>query len=307
MTARILITGAGGLLGAGVARTLSQGVAVLALGGRQARPGLLTGDLTDPACLAALDREDWDAVVHCAAYRSPDYCELNRPAADRLNAEVPVALARMARHRGARMVHVSTDYVFDGTRPPYCETDPCNPVNYYGVTKRRAEEGIEAEYPDALIVRIGALFAVPAPGVPSPFLEEAVALSFSRVPVEVDNHVRRYPLLVDDVAAAISYLVDCDRARGVVHVGSAKGVTRYDWVLRTARLLGRDTALIKPSERVLPLPAVRPIDVGMVTTRLAEWGGPVPRDVDVTLPLVLARSGTLIATHEKKLSEVESA
>ena len=171
MATRILVTGAGGLLGRAVVRALGRRATVLALGGRHARPGMMTGDLTDPAFCSVLALETWDAVVHCAAHRSPDYCESHHEAADHLNTAVPIALARMARQRGARMIHVSTDYVFDGTCPPYRETDPCRPVNYYGISKRRAEEGIEAVDPEAVIMRIGALFAAPEPGVPAPLLE----------------------------------------------------------------------------------------------------------------------------------------
>jgi len=307
MTTRILVTGAAGLLGRAMVRVLSQRGDVLALGGRHARPGMLTGDLTDPAFLSGLEREDWDAVVHCAAFRSPDFCESNRETADRLNTGVPMALAQAARRRRARLVHVSTDYVFDGAHPPYSETDLCRPVNYYGVTKRKAEEGIQDVYPEALIMRIGALFAVPEPGTPSPFLEEAITTVLSRNPVEVDDQIRRYPLLTDEVAEVAAFLLGTPRAQGIVHVGSAQGVTRYEWTLRVARLLGRPAAHIRPTLSPFPLPAVRPTDVCLATARLAGWGGPVPRNVDVTLPEVVARSGQIIATLEKKLSEVESA
>lgn len=296
---RILVTGASGLLGHAVARYLARHAEVVPLGHQSSREGLRRGDLTRASVLAELAEEPWSAIVHCAAFRSPDYCEAHPADVRRLNTEVPIELARIARRKGARLVHVSTDYVFEGTHPPYHETDPCCPVNEYGRTKRAAEVGIAAVNPEAVVMRIGALFGVPVPGIPSPMLEEALSLIGAGQAAGVDHHIKRYPLWVEDVARAVEFFLAHD-VRGVVHVGSSRGVTRYEWTLAVAALLGRSAGHLHPADRDLTRPATRPVDVGLAMDRLREWGGPVPPDFEGPLATVLGRM-------EKKLSDPNPA
>ena len=287
---RILITGASGLLGHAIADRLTKETEVVRLGHRQVGAEERSLDLTEPGALEELGREDWDAVVHCAAYRSPDYCEMHREAAWELNAMVPARLAALARRRGARMLHISTDYVFPGTHPPYREDDPCQPVNYYGETKVAAERGVAAADPGAVILRIGALYATPAGVAGSPMLEEAVRAVFAPRPVELDNRIMRYPLFVEDVAEVVRFFLERDEEAGVVHVGAQMGVTRYGWACLVARFLEAETDALRPSSRDLSRSAVRPVDVRLVVDRLCSLGAPVPRDGDKVLPFVLDRS-----------------
>ena len=118
-------------------------------------------------------------------------------------------------------------------------------------------------------------------------------------PAGVDHRIKRYPLWVEDVARAVEFFLDHD-VRGVVHVGSPRGVTRYEWTLKVAALTGKSAAHLYPSDRDLARPAVRPLDVGLATDRLRELGGPVPRGFEEALPEVLGRM-------EKKLSEANLA
>lgn len=304
---RILVTGASGLLGNAIVRQLRTRWEVLPLGCRSHWPNLLAGDLCDPAFMAALDRQPWDALVHCAAIRSPDLCETDPDLAERLNAVVPVDLARLAARRGARMIQVSTDYVFDGTRPPYREADPCHPINLYGQTKQRAEEGVAAAYPEAIIMRIGALYGVPERGIASPLLEEALQAVRAGLPAEVDHRIKRYPLFVDDVARVVEFLLGHQPARGIVHVGAAAAATRYEWTLAVARGLGLPSSHLRPAGRDLTRSATRPVDAGMATERLRAWGGPLPRDYKAVLPEVLRLACPRSPALEKKLSDPDLA
>lgn len=288
-TQRVLVTGATGLLGNAVCERLEGECQILRQGFRHGGPGVWLGDLMDPATIVRLALEPWDAVVHCAALRSPDYCADHPVEADRMNTLAAVELAEVARLKGARMIHVSTDYVFDGARPPYHEDDPCLPVNKYGETKRGAEEGVALACPTAAIIRIGALYGVPVPGIPSPMLEEAVAAVSTDAPAELDHCIRRYPLFVGDVAEAVHFLLRNPGLHGAIHVGAQQSATRYEWALKVGALLGRSTTHLRPSARILPRAAIRPLDVRLRTDRLRALGGPVPRDYDEVLPLVLDR------------------
>ncbi len=285
---RVMVTGASGLLGTAVVAALRGETGIVPLVRRPGRPGLCALDLMDPVQLAGLAREPWDALIHCAAFRSPDFCEQNPGAARRLNAEVPVDLARLARTRGARMIHISTDYVFPGTRPPYHEDSPREAVNVYGQTKIEAEEGIASVDPAAVILRIGALYGVPTPEVPSPMLEEALDAAYATGPQVLDDRIVRYPSLVDDVAQVIRFLLEADVA-GIVHASAQGACTRYAWTRLVARVVGVSAAHLEPTDCDPSRPARRPADSHLLCERLLRLGGPLPRNAEQVLPKLASR------------------
>ena len=274
-------------MGAAITARLKASAAVLPLAHAHPGPDMKPIDLARADEIGALDREPWDALVHCAAYRSPEFCEDHREAAWRLNAEVPEMLAGLAFRRGARMVHVSTDYVFPGTHPPYREGHACDPVNYYGQTKLGGEQGVFRAYPGAVILRIGALYGRLSGPVPSPMVEEAVQAVRERRMVDSDDCIMRYPVFVDDIAGVVRFLLFDSETSGILHAGAGKGLTRYAWMRLVAELLGASSSHIKPSTRSL-YRAPRPPDARLCTCRLRDLGGPVPRDCDKVLPHVLA-------------------
>lgn len=287
---RVMVTGASGLLGQAVVDRLGREAPILALSHRQSAPGLMPVDLTSTAGMERLRAESWDAVVHCAAHRSPDYCENHHEEAFALNAAVPARLARLAAERNARMIHISTDYVFSGTHPPYGEADHCRPVNVYGESKLAAEREVAAVLPGACILRIGALYGVPSKRMSSPMIEEGIEAALGGSPSDQDHVLRRYPLLVDDAAEVIRFLLERRDVGGVVHAGTQYGVTRYEWALLIGRLLGVKTDHVKPAAFDAARKAPRPPDARLSVERLRSLGGPVPRDCDVVLPEVLGRS-----------------
>jgi dTDP-4-dehydrorhamnose reductase len=145
---RVLLTGAGGQVGMEMARTLEGRAQVAAFD----RAGL---DLADAGAIARRVREVRpDVIVNAAAYTAVDRAEEEMDAARAVNARAPAVLAEEARRTGALLVHFSTDYVFDGTKPlPYLETDPTAPVNAYGLSKLEGEQAIAASGCDHLVLR----------------------------------------------------------------------------------------------------------------------------------------------------------
>jgi dTDP-4-dehydrorhamnose reductase len=285
---RVVVTGGSGLLGTAVVAELARHTAVLALGHRAPFPGVRLVDLTSPAALRALEAEAWDGLVNCAAYRSPDFCEQDREAARRLNADLPAALAALAAARGARLVHISTDYVFPGTRPPYREEDPCEPVNYYGETKRLAEEAVLQRHPAALVLRIPALYGEPPAPLTAPLVEEGLAAARAAGPVEQDDVIVRFPTNTADVAAVVAFALEQGLA-GRLHASAGQCFTRYAWARWLAELEGRDPAHIRPARHDPSRKARRPRDCQLAVDRLRALGGPVPRDAREWLPGLLAR------------------
>lgn len=287
---RFLVTGASGLLGTAVAHRLGREGTVQPLGHRTPVPGVQPVDLLDPGAIAALGDEPWDALVHCAAYRSPDFCDREPELARRLNAEVPGELAALAARRGAAMVHISTDYVFDGAHAPYGESSPTGPVNVYGATKLAGEHNVLAAYPAAAVLRIPALYGAPPPPLRSPLFEDALQAATAPAPKPQDDSIARYPTHVEDLAEVVAFLLR-ERVAGVVHASAPERTTRYAWARTLAACIGADPDRIPRLDHDPERLAVRPLDTQLLCARLAALGGPLPRGYSFWLPPMLATRG----------------
>lgn len=136
-------------------------------------PGRAQLDLAEPERLAtALAEFDFDTLVNTAGLTSPDACEDDPDLARRVNAESPGVLAQVCAGRGARMIHLSTDYVFAGDgSEPLDEAAPASPINVYGRSKRSGEQAVLAACPGALIARVSWLFGEAGGDVPAAVLE----------------------------------------------------------------------------------------------------------------------------------------
>ena len=155
---RLLITGASGLLGANLVLAAHEDHEVIALYYRHAieLEGVhsMSADLSQPGKAKELFvnlQPDW--VIHCAADTSIDELESNPERAFQMNRDMAANVAEAAREVGAKMVHISTDAVFDGRGGPYREGDPTEPVNVYGKSKLAGERAVQAVCPEALIIR----------------------------------------------------------------------------------------------------------------------------------------------------------
>jgi len=288
---RVLITGASGLLGTAVVEHFrNNSTPVLALAHNNAFPGMRVIDLLDIQAVAGLESEDWDAVVNCAAYRSPDFCEDARDKTLQLNGKMPGVLAAIAAKRSARMVHISTDYVFDGTNPPYSEGDETNPVNYYGEAKLAGERAVMEAYPSAVVLRVPALYGEPPAPVESSMIEEGITAATSGEPSSHDDKIVRFPTYTGDVAAVISFLLNSDFT-GIVHASGGESVTRYEWALAIAGMLGTDTSFISIMATAPQRKATRPLNSQLDTAKLEDLGAPRPRGyTEVVLGLLSRRS-----------------
>lgn len=145
---RILVAGKSGQVAQSLAELHSPEITIVALG----RPEL---DLLQPTSLtAAIDRVAPDIIINAAAYTAVDQAESDREAAFALNRDGAQALAKAAAGRNLPLIHISTDYVFDGLgQEPYRETDPVNPTSVYGQSKLAGEQAVTAAQPQSLIVR----------------------------------------------------------------------------------------------------------------------------------------------------------
>lgn len=257
---RILVTGASGLLGLNLSLQLYDRCEIIGVTHRQAlnRPPFkwVEADLARPGKVAELvNTYEPDLVVHCAALANVDACEGEPGLALRVNGELPGEMAAVCRRMGTRLVHLSTDAVFDGQRGGYVETDEPNPLNVYARTKLAGEHAVADANPDALVLRVNFY---------------GLSLSGKRSLAELFHHnlsagremmgftdVFFCPLQVNDLVDLILKM-GLNGLNGLYHVVSSECISKYDFGMAIARRFGLDGALIRPvSWREAGLKAVR--------------------------------------------------
>jgi len=281
---RVLVTGAGGMLGGRLASLLAATHDVIAMRHEAAVPeGLDTvpGDLLDPASLArAIDSARADAVVHAAALADADRCESDPVLARRANVEATAAIARRCHDKGARLIALSTDLVLGGDRAWTAEDVPARPVLVYGRTKLEAEEAVLAEASDATVVRV-ALVLGRGFG-PRSTASEGIGLAITagqRLRLFTDQF--RTPVDPESVAEALRRLLDRPLP-GRLHLGGPERLDRHELGLRVARVLSLPTEGIEATrEADSPAPrAKRPSDVSLDWSRARRELGWAPRALD---------------------------
>lgn len=249
---RWLVTGAGGMLGHDLVITLGKhGDDAIGL----ARSGL---DVTDArAVVAAVSAHRPDVVVNCAAWTAVDDAEKQEDQALAVNAGGAANLAGACAQAGARLVQVSTDYVFDGAgRRPYAEDDIPAPRSAYGRTKLAGERAVLARLPDAsYVVRTAWLYGAHGPN----FVRTMIRLERQRPAVSVVDDQRGQPTWTEDLAERIVALVRSGAPAGIYHVTSSGDTTWYGLAREVFRRLGADPDRVRPqSSAALARPAPRP-------------------------------------------------
>ncbi|WP_407320620.1 dTDP-4-dehydrorhamnose reductase [Isoptericola halotolerans] len=194
-------------------------------------------------------------VVNCAAWTAVDDAEEHEAEAFVVNATGAANLARAAHAAGARFVHVSTDYVFDGdAHEPYAEDAPLAPRSAYGRTKAAGEWGVRAEAPDHLIVRTAWLYG--AHGGCFPKTMARLAAERDQLAV-VDDQVGQ-PTWTRDLAELIVRLVDADAPAGTYHGTSSGRTSWFGFTQRIVVTAGYDTTVEPTTSENFPRPAPRP-------------------------------------------------
>lgn len=265
----VLITGASGMLG----RTLMHCFAswdATGLAFSRTGPHLTQLDLRDEAATTALLHQIRpQVIIHTAAERRPDVSEKDPNATLALNVRATAHLAQLAKEMGSWILYISTDYVFDGTHPPYSPRDTPNPLNFYGRTKLEGERALQVAATDWAILRAGVLY-----GDVETLEESAVTAVVKDVrsekPVKVDHWARRYPTLVDDLALVIRDMAE-RRLKGVYHWCGPECFTKYEMALAMGEILGTSTSHLEPDPNP-PGGAPRPRDCQLDTSALTTIG-----------------------------------
>jgi dTDP-4-dehydrorhamnose reductase len=286
MTGPILVTGGAGQL----ATALSSVPSVRRVG----RPDFdFDRPETIAACFGAVSPS---LVVNAAAYTAVDTAESDADAAYRANRDGPAELARLCAAAGVPLIHVSTDYVFDGTKTaPYVETDPTGPQGVYGASKLAGEQAVLASGARAIILRTAWVYGPFGKN----FLLTMLNLGKTRDKLTVVADQHGCPTAADDLAAAIlaiaARIADGgwqDRYAGVYHAAGTGETTWCDFARAIFEVAGRHGAKVPVVEPIptsaYPTPAKRPansrLDCGKLEAvfgvRLPAWRDSVTRTVD---------------------------
>jgi len=258
---RVLIFGGTGMLGRALAvAARARGFAALALSREQA-------DIEDaPRLRYWAEAFRPEAVINCAAYTKVDLAEgEGRQKAFAVNGSAIANVASAASAVGARLLHVSTDYVFDGTaRQPYCEDAPTNPLSVYGQSKLAGEREALAgdQGKRALVVRTSWLFG---PGGPNFVATMVRMIREGKLPLRVVRDQEGCPTYTPYLAAALLDLAPLDLT-GVVHYRNREPVSWYGFAAEIARLWSGTAEVVPVTTEEFPRPAPRPawsvLDVG---------------------------------------------
>ena len=226
-----------------------------------------------------------DVVINCAAYTDVDGAESNREAAFDVNAMGAGNIAAAAERVGARVVHVSTDYVFDGTSDrPYRETDEPGPICVYGRSKLAGERAVLEASRDALIVRTAWLYGHAGPN----FIEKMLALASSGRHLKVVEDQVGAPTNVRDLARAILELIAV-RATGVVNATNRGWCTWFEFAREILNRAGyRDIPVEPVTSEEFVRPAPRPGYSVLSLARLVSLTGKEPRSWQDALAEYLA-------------------
>lgn len=230
------------------------------------------------ACLAA---GNWTAVINAAAYTAVDAAEEAVVEAFMANALGPAILAEETRRRGVPLIHVSTDYVFDGTKPtPYTEDDPVGPLGVYGASKLAGEEAVRTGNPRHLIVRTSWLFGRSGRNFVKTMLRLAREGKSVRV---VDDQVGTPTSAVDLAAALMALAIAPDlRDRSSVYHFANAGETTWlgiaSEVFALTAAIGEPTAIAEPiTTAEYPTPARRPANSRLSTAKIEQSFSLKPR------------------------------
>ncbi|KAI0052153.1 NAD-P-binding protein [Auriscalpium vulgare] len=256
---KVLVTGASGVLGTAVydafLRSANAAVAGLAYSRAGGERNLQKADLLDAnelrKAVTSWGGKTGDWLIHCAAERKPDVAEKDPEGTRKLNVTVPENLAQLSKELGFTLVYISTDYVFDGTSPPYVPSARTNPLNFYGITKRDGEIAVlGVEGARVVVLRVPVLYG-PTPSNADSAINILVDVvkDQSGKKYTMDHFQTRYPTNVLDIAGflvRLSALPKNVTIPPILHYSAPEPYTKYEICLIFARILNVSHDHIKP-------------------------------------------------------------
>jgi dTDP-4-dehydrorhamnose reductase len=226
-----------------------------------------------------------DVVVHSAAMSKPNDCEVQQELCTLINVEATAAVVAACEKMNCRLLFISTDFVF-GDDGPFAENDVYDPVNFYGLSKVRAEELVKASGIDWSIVRTVLVYGKQAAGMNATFPQWVKNNLEKGKTIRVFTDQYRTATYVDDLVDGIDRIIH-QHAKGVFHLSGAETTTPFEFARKVACYLGYDPSMVEPTTRIeMPEAARRPIRSTLNIAKAKSELGYAPRSLDVVLPLL---------------------
>lgn len=281
---KVLITGASGLLGGKLVNVLSKLYEVIPTHHTEAlHPNSIRMNISDrDEVFNVLSQLHPDTVIHTAAETNVDKCETNKEWAWNVNAAGTRNIAEACSKIGAKLVYISTDYVFDGEKGLYSEEDEANPINYYGVTKLKGEDFVKQFCEDFIITRTSVLYGWHHKKLN--FATWVIDSLRSRRRISVAEDHYNSPTLADDLAEMIRRLARSN-ASEVYHTAGGQRVSRYNLALKIAEIFDLNTSFLEPVKmsNLKAWVAKRPRDSSLSLEKIRKEVGIEPLSLDEAL------------------------
>ena len=294
---KILVTGSNGLLGQKLSDLLQReaDVGLIATARKEStiplsRASFEILDVCDAdAVNIVIGKIRPDVIINTAAITQVDKCELEREACWTANVTSVENLINACRKYNAHLLHVSTDFVFNGKHGPLDETVATDPVNYYGESKAEAERKVQSSAISWSIVRTVLVYGVTADMSRSNIVLWVKQSLENKKPIQVVNDQFRTPTLAEDLAMGC-YRVARQKAKGIFHISGSEMMTPYDIAIRTADFFQLDKSLITAVDSTtFKQPAKRPLITGFVIDKARKELGYLPHSFREGLQLLSAQ------------------
>ncbi|MBK7105748.1 MAG: dTDP-4-dehydrorhamnose reductase [Ignavibacteriae bacterium] len=207
-----------------------------------------------------------DFIINVAAYTNVDKCETEKELAWNINVNGVEYLAKYAVPSNAHLIHISTDYVFDGKEGPYSEVDLPNPISYYGRSKLAGENVIKRFDIKSTILRTNVLFGSTKFGRPD-FVKWVFDSLTKNQKIKIVTDQINNPTFIDDLALAIVAICDSNKT-GLFNIGGSELLNRFEFTKKIAEFFNLDFSLVEPIiTKELNQPALRPLNSGLINLK----------------------------------------
>ncbi|HPN38719.1 MAG TPA: dTDP-4-dehydrorhamnose reductase [Melioribacteraceae bacterium] len=218
-------------------------------------------------------------IINTAAYTNVDKSETEKEVAESINVKGVGYLAKYANQVSSQLIHISSDYVFDGNNGPYTETDVPNPIGYYGLTKLLGEEIITQNTENYTIIRTNVLYGATKYGRPD-FVKWVINSLNDKKKINIVTDQINNPTYLKDLSGAIISIIE-KNITGLFNIGGKTFLSRYEFTLKIADYFGLDKELITPIlTEELKQPAARPLKSGLITEKANKVFNYNPIEID---------------------------
>lgn len=270
---KVFIIGASGLVGGNCQKHFTeQGWNIMGSYFSYPTPGTVFYNTLEPSNPDNFDIVGWqpDVIVHCGALTHVDYCETHEEESFQKTVQSTVNIIALAKQCNARMVYLSTDYVFDGKNGPYMEDAPVNPVSIYGRHKLQAEQAVLNEIPNSLVLRVTNVYGDEIRG--KNFIARIIdqCKNNQKLTLKLPYDQFASPTNAWDIARAMFVLLR-DNKNGIYHIGGTDYMNRVELALRVLQYFPTaEYDLIPMSTEQLQQPAARPLIGGFVRLKFSK-------------------------------------